>query len=606
MADRSLTGGSGNGGPRVGRRGFIGAGLAGASALVVPAAAASARSSRAQAAAGAAGPIGHQALQATYPHLPAIPQDPGGVPDTLAKLQIRAQQVTQAKQGMTRKFRIGGTTATGYAFLFGGRAPISLERPEQYAMSWTTYPDVYSSGAPHLPDWTESLSDADTATRQFWPMIARHGIAFNLIVPERVTAARARELRHRFQIPWTQALRRANAAGNLYAIDMSRFEALQPQTVGGDVRFTPATVTLLTRDPRTKTLTPVAIVVAGYRGRGRSVFTRANATDGAWLYALQAAKTSIAVFGIWLGHVYHWHIVTAAMQMTMLNTLPASHPVYQLLAPQSKYLIPFDDVLLALWPRIAPPTSVATPDQFLSLANDYADGRSFFEDDPRTTLKNLGLRQSDFTRATAWDQYPLVGQLLAVWDLVATYVRSCVRATYGSDAAVAGDRQLQAWIAASSAPTVGNVRGLPRMTSRSALERVLTSLLYRVTIHGVARLTSSSNPALTFVANFPHCLQRAGIPEPGARISARTLLTYLPNTQTISAAVSFYFTFAFSTPYEPFIPLGGVDTNLFFPNGRRGQRNRALIDLRNGLAGFISDYQPEAAQRFQWPLNIET
>ena len=49
------------------------------------------------------------------------------------------------------------------------------------------------------------------------------------------------------------------------------------------------------------------------------------------------------------------------------------------------------------------------------------------------------------------------------------------------------------------------------MTSRSALERVLTSLLYRVTIHGVARLTSSSNPALTFVANFPHCLQRAGI-----------------------------------------------------------------------------------------------
>ena len=108
------------------------------------------------------------------------------------------------------------------------------------------------------------------------------------------------------------------------------------------------------------------------------------------------------------------------------------------------------------------------------------------------------------------------------------------------------------------------------------------------------------------MANFPHCLQRAGIPDPGARISTRTLLTYLPNTQTISAAVSFYFTFAFSTPYEPFIPLGGVDTNLFFPHGRRGQRNRALIDLRNGLAGFISDYQPDAAQRFQWPLNIET
>lgn len=604
MADRSLAGGSGSGGPRVGRRGFIGAGLAGAGALVVPVAAATARSKRATPRAG--GPIGQKSLQATYPHLPAIPQDPAGVLDTLAKLQVRSQQVTQAKQGMTRRYRIGGTTGTAYAFLFGGKATVSLERPEQYAMSWTTYPDVYSSGAPHLEAWADSLTDADAATRQFWPMIAQHGTAFNLILPERVTAARARELRRRFQIPWTQTLRRANAAGNLYAIDMSRFEALQPQTVDGDVRFTPATVTLLTRDPRTKTLTPVAIVVAGYRGRGRRLFTRADATDGAWLYALQAAKTSIAVFGIWLGHVYHWHIVTAAMQMTMLNTLPASHPIYQLLAPQSKYLIPFDDALLALWSRIAPPTSVATADQFLSLANDYADRRSFFEDDPRTTLKNLGLRQSDFTRATAWDQYPLVAQLLAVWDLVATYVRACVRATYGSDAAVAGDRPLQAWIAASSAPTVGNVRGLPRMTSRSALERVLTSILYRVTVHGVARLTSSSNPALTFVANFPHCLQRAGIPDPRARLSTRTLLTYLPNTQTISAAVSFYFTFAFSTPYEPFIPLGGVDANLFFPHGRQARRNQALIDLRNGLAAFIDDYQPDAPQRFQWPLNIET
>jgi hypothetical protein len=144
------------------------------------------------------------------------------------------------------------------------------------------------------------------------------------------------------------------------------------------------------------------------------------------------------------------------------------------------------------------------------------------------------------------------------------------------------------------------------MTSRSALERVLTSFLYRITVHGVSRLESSSNPALTFVANFPHCLQRATIPDPRARLSTRALLGYLPNTRTIAGAVGFYFTFAFSTPYEPFIPFGGVDANLFFPGGRRSPRNRALIELRNGLAGFIDDYQPESPQRFQWPLSIET
>ena len=58
------------------------------------------------------------------------------------------------------------------------------------------------------------------------------------------------------------------------------------------------------------------------------------------------------------------------MQMAMLNTLPATHPVYQLLAPQSQFAIPFDDVLLAAWSQIAPPTSIATPEQFLARVHD--------------------------------------------------------------------------------------------------------------------------------------------------------------------------------------------------------------------------------------------
>jgi hypothetical protein len=387
---------------------------------------------------------------------------------------------------------------------------------------------------------------------------------------------------------------------------MSRFEALQPHLTSGAMRFTPSTMTLLTRNPRTKTLTPVAVMVAGYQGRGRKLYSRATATAGAWLYALQAAKVSITVFGVWLGHVYHWHLVTAAMQMTMFNSLPTSHPIYQLVAPQSKYLIPFDDVLLAEWAAVAPPTSVASGLEFLQLANDYAAERSYFDDDPKVTLSRLGLRRSDFSDRTAWDRYPVVEGLLALWDLVAAYVRACVGATYASDAAVGADSALQAWMSAASATDGGNVRGLPPLNGRSALQRVLTSLLYRITAHGIARLQSTSNPALTFVANFPHCLQRTDIPGPRTRISTRSLLTYLPNAETIGESINFYFTFAFSTPYEPFIPLGGTNTELFFPGGPREPRNRALIALRNGLASFMGSYQPDPPQRFQWPRNIET
>jgi hypothetical protein len=295
--------------------------------------------------------------------------------------------------------------------------------------------------------------------------------------------------------------------------------------------------------------------------------------------------------------------------MTMLNTLSTSHPIYQLLAPQSKYAIPFDDVLIYLWSNIAPPTSLATAADFLGLTNDFAAGRSYFDDDPKKTLSKLRLRQQDFTVNAAWDRYPVVQRLLTVWDLVAAYVNTFVRTTYRSDAAVAGDQGLQAWMATagSSNPTTGgNVRGLPRTNSRATLERVLTSLLYRITVHGISRLNSTSNPALTFVPNFPHCLQRTDIPKPGARIGTRELLSYLPRTDTIGAAVTFYFTFAFSTPYEPFIPLGGPGEELFFPGGRSDRRNQALAEFRKGLGRFIDDYQPGLSQRFQWPRNIET
>jgi hypothetical protein len=650
MPDQSRTTEEDNGRAKIGRRGFLGASLAGAGAALIPTASSAASRSHAAAAASA---IPQMNLRSTYPNLPAVPVDALGALDTLSKLSVRAQQEIQAKQGLTQRYTIGGVPRTGYAWLFGapaasvldaerqqlakslranpGRAPaelsrrarsrnvsagaaaakpVSLELPQQFSISWTNFPNVRETGLPFLPEWAASLTSADSATRQFWPMIAQHGNGYNLIIPERVTAARARGLRAKFGAAWTPEVGAASASGNLYVIDMSRFEVLRPpQSVDGAPRFTPATITLLIRNPRSKSLTPAAIIVSGYKGRGRRVFARKHATDGAWLYALQAAKASITLFGIWLGHVYHWHIVTAAMQMTMLNTLSSTHPIYQLLAPQSKYAIPFDNVLLSLWSQIAPPTSLATAADFLGLANDFAAGRSYFDDDPRTTLSKLGLRQQDFTVDTPWDQYPVVQRQLTVWDLVAAYVKTFVRTTYRSDAAVAGDQSLQAWIATASSPnptTGGNVRGLPRTNSRAALARVLTSLLFRITIHGISRLNSTSNPALTFVPNFPHCLQRTDIPGPRARIGTKALLSYLPNTDTISQAVTFYFTFAFSTPYQPFIPLGGVNTELFFSGGIGAPRNRALIDLRNGLAAFMNDYQPDMPQRFQWPRNIET
>ena len=321
-----------------------------------------------------------------------------------------------------------------------------------------------------------------------------------------------------FGAAWTPALDAAAEAGRRYVIDLRIYETLEAQQVAGAPRFTPSTVTVLAQDAVTKALTPELIRVAGGGNQPKIFSRRGLTTPAAWLYALQAAKVSVTVYGIWLGHVYQWHIVTAAMLMTMFQTLSADNPARRLLEPQSSFLIPFDDVLLLQWSAAAPPTSIATSLQFLELIDRYAKDRRFFDDDPVNQLEQLGLTEADFTVSEPWDQFPIAGDLVAIWEAAGRYVNTYVDHSYPTDRDVQRDRQLAKWIAESGDADGGNVLGLPAMDSKDALKRVLHSLIYRITAHGTSRLYRSANPVLTFVANFPPCLQDATIPEPYGQV----------------------------------------------------------------------------------------
>jgi hypothetical protein len=61
--------------------------------------------------------------------------------------------------------------------------------------------------------------------------------------------------------------------------------------------------------------------------------------------------------------------------------------------------------------------------------------------------------------------------------------------------------------------------------------------------------------------------------------------------------------FHFSTPYVPFVPLGGPESELYFDDDAS---NQALIELRRFIAGFIERFEPDTPQIWQWPRNIET
>jgi hypothetical protein len=281
------------------------------------------------------------------------------------------------------------------------------------------------------------------------------------------------------------------------------------------------------------------------------------------------------------------------------------HPIYQLLAPQSKRTMAYDEVMLLLWNAAKPSSSLSTPYEFLRLSNEFAKDRGFFDDDPKVALGILGLREEDFTQAEPWDGYAAVRELLELWAPTEQYVDACVDASYPDDVSVANDATLKAWMAASADPEQGNIRGLEPLDGRAALKRLLTSLLFKVLAHGGANMPFSGVLAHLFCSNFPLCLQRRDIPEPDAAIDTKQLLTYLPNTQTIGLTASFYFQFVFTGPTEPFIPRDGVEADLFFPSGMNDPRNRALVAYRNAVVQFIKAREVFPGYLHQWPLNVE-
>jgi len=366
-------------------------------------------------------------LRSEFKNLPLIPLPKfEEIQDTLNKLLDRTNQTIPAIEGLNNKYTLNGKTATGTEFLFGSSHPElgfkglleitetkfyekllslfmnkdeheklsesltgqSLESPEQWSISWTNYADVYSRSKKYLDKFASTLENRQSANSEFWPTIAKYGLGYNLLILQKVKQDKLSEIQSIFQNALDEDLKKLSNDGLLYFIDMRIFDAVPPTNVDGFDRFTPTTVTLLQQDSVTKKLTPIAVQVSKPKAES-FVYTQSSKS---WLYALQAVKTSITVYGIWLGHVYHWHIVTAAMIDTMNHKIDdPNHLIQQMVSPQSKYLIPFDLLLLSLWYTAAPPTSISTPWHYLKLIDKFAESRTFFDED---IDKKIRMRQA--------------------------------------------------------------------------------------------------------------------------------------------------------------------------------------------------------------------
>ncbi|HEY2353600.1 MAG TPA: lipoxygenase family protein [Gaiellaceae bacterium] len=586
----------------------------------------------------------------------ALPVGPFHIPDLALAAELGQQlgergndpTVTKAYAGLTEKYSIGPFTGkNAHQYLYGCEPGgttdpsnelclVPLDHANQFTLPWTNDGNVFKDSTYLREPFAKTLTDPQVATREFWPTIANFGIPYNLILLARITK-RAGELKKEFGQVWAdEGMDAAVKAGLAYVIDTRIIETVEPYEplVNGvrlPPRFAPGAITLLKQNAKTKDLEPVAVKLFT---AGTSDQTRIyKQYDSAWIYALQAAKASLTTWGIWLGHVGHWHIPTAAMWMTMQSTLLSTHPLRTFLDPISDNLIDFDFVLTQLpgfYEGISPPTPVAGPMRLLELLDRYLAGKTFFDLDPLTELSNQGIDASNFTtdEKHSWNKYPLAGFLVDLWQTCESFATVVADQLYTTDGAVEADTELQAWIEASKDPSIGNVK-LPDITTQAALRQLLTSLLYRVTAHAAGSLTSVVNPALAFMSNFPPCLQRTDMPDPLDGPTDSDLLGYLPFTGTMGTMATFYFTFAYTPADTPAIPGGGVNLDPYWtgPGPVDNACNAALFQYRTDIVNFVKvytdnwneelvriggrhgggipGYAKPADQLEQWPRSIE-
>ena len=270
--------------------------------------------------------IFHLPLNLLWPNVPAIPVSLEQTITTVGSLLIRTFQTKQAMQGLCNQYSIGGVTAYGRDFLYdqtsstklvaslkelqsspilnpilvesfvktvlevaksdvqkvsasesaGGLTGLSLEDSTQWSISWTVFPQVYQNAHGQGLDieWAKTMTSADEATRQFWPMIAEFGLGFNLLMLEKVKLSLADDIRTTFASIWRHDLTKAYDDQRLYVIDLRQFENLTPQQVAGRTRFTPGSLVLLSQDGSTKALTPIAIRISSEGGACARIYCR--------------------------------------------------------------------------------------------------------------------------------------------------------------------------------------------------------------------------------------------------------------------------------------------------------------------------------------------
>lgn len=255
-------------------------------------------------------------------------------------------------------------------------------------------------------------------------------------------------------------------------------------------------------------LVPVAIQLA-QRPTKNNLYTPHDGLD--WLLArtaVQAADNTLCMIG---HHIARVHLGMEAFAMATARQLGEHHPIRRLLRPHLRQLLVQDEIarreLLApggYLERLYAPTR----DGVLELA---ARSRRAWRVDDWSFPRDLELRGLDHD---AVPHYPWRDDGRLLWDAIAELTDHYVLWAYASDAELAADEEIHAWLGELGDPSGGDLQGLPVALSRQTLAALLTNIIFTSGPYHSAMNYRQAEYA-TYVPNYPAALY-GPLPERGA------------------------------------------------------------------------------------------
>ena len=239
-------------------------------------------------------------------------------------------------------------------------------------------------------------------------------------------------------------------AGRLYLLDLAVLDGV----AAAPGRFLCAPMCLFYVDERSRLL-PLAIQL----GQSPAVGPIFTPHDDPWLW--RTVKTHVqcadAQVQECISHLLRTHMVMETIAVVTHRQLSIAHPLHQLLVPHCRFTMAINHSarmkMLAPGGPIDKTMGVGWEGAPALGARAWKDW-SFTQYDLRTDLKARGV---DDPRLLP--NYHYRDDALKLWDAIGEFVGAVLRRFYHSDADVAADTELQAWVRELVDPEIGNFRG---------------------------------------------------------------------------------------------------------------------------------------------------